>query len=98
MRLEVAGRAQREVNRLGRWWLQNREKAPSLFEEELGATYRLILESPTVGQAYTVRRGRQVLRVLMGNTKNHVYYFQLSPDVLRVVSVWSAVRGRGPNL
>jgi plasmid stabilization system protein ParE len=98
VQVEVAKRAQREVNRLGRWWLANRDKAPTLFEEELSATYQLIASDPTVGQLYTVSRGRRILRVLTGRTKNHVYYYQHQTDVLRVVSLWSAVRGRGPRL
>jgi hypothetical protein len=44
-----------------------------------------------VGKLYTVSRGRRILCVLMGKTKNHVYYYQDKPDGLRVVSVWSAV-------
>ena len=51
-----------------------------------------------MGKLYTVSRGRRILRVLTGKTKNHVYYYQHSPDVIRVVSVWGAVRGRGPKL
>jgi hypothetical protein len=50
VRVEVTKRAQREVNRLGRWWLENRDKAPELFEEELSAAYFRIATDPT-GQA-----------------------------------------------
>lgn len=63
MRVEVTKRAQREVNRLGWWWLQNRDKAPSLFEEELGSTYRLIATDPGLGKLYTASRGRRILRI-----------------------------------
>ena len=58
MRVEVTKRAQREVNRLGRWWLENRDKAPELFEEELSAAYFQIATDPTAGKLYTVSRGR----------------------------------------
>jgi hypothetical protein len=78
--------------------LENRDKAPELFEEELSAAYFQIASDPSVGKLYTVSRGRRILRVLTGKTKNHVYYYQHSPDVIRVVSVWGAVRGRGPKL
>lgn len=98
MQVEVTKRAQREVNRLGRWWWENRDKAPELFEEELSAAYLRIAAEPNVGKPYTVSRGRRILRILTGKTKNHVYYYQHSPDIIRVVSVWSAVRGRGPKL
>jgi plasmid stabilization system protein ParE len=98
MRLEVAKRAQREAKRLGRWWLENRDKAPELFEQELAAAYELILRDPALGQTYLVSRGRRIQRVLMPGTKNHVYYHRKSEEVVRVVSIWGAVRGRGPKL
>lgn len=98
MRLEVTRRAQREINRLGRWWLENRDKAPTLFEDEIEAVYDLIIREPEAGRLYIVSRGRRILRVLAGATKNHVYYYHHRPDVLRVVSVWGAVRRHGPKL
>jgi plasmid stabilization system protein ParE len=98
MRLEVAKRAQREAKRLGQWWLENRDKAPELFEQELAAAYNLILHNPEIGQTYRVSRNRRIQRVLMPGTKNHVYYHRKSEDLVRVVSVWGARRGRGPKL
>ena len=98
MRLEVAKRAQLDAKRLARWWLENRDKAPELFEEELVAVYGIILSEPALGQTYTISRGRRIQRMLMPRTKNHVYYHQKSTDVVRVVAIWGAVRGRGPKL
>jgi hypothetical protein len=98
MRLEVAKRAQREAKRLAQWWLDNREKAPELFEQELVAAYEFILRESALGQTYLISRGRRVQRVLMPGTKNHVYYCRESADLVRVVSIWGAVRGRGPKL
>ena len=49
MRLEVAKRAQREAKRLAQWWLDNREKAPELFEQELVAAYEFILRESALG-------------------------------------------------
>jgi hypothetical protein len=34
----------------------------------------------------------------MPETRYHVYYRVAGPDQVRVVAVWSAVRGRGPRL
>jgi hypothetical protein len=34
----------------------------------------------------------------MPMTRHHVYYSISGPDEIRVHSVWSAVRGRGPGL
>lgn len=98
MRLEVARRAQREAKRLAQWWLDNREKAPELFEQELAAAFEFILREPALGQTYLMSRGRRVQRVLMPGTKNHVYYYLRSADLVQVVSIWGAARGRGPSL
>lgn len=98
MRLKVTKRAQREAKRLAQWWLDNREKAPELFEQELTSAYELILQEPGLGQTYLISRGRRVQRVLMPGTKNHVYYYRQSAELVCVVSIWGAVRGRGPSL
>lgn len=98
MRLEITKRAQREAKRLAQWWLDNRDKAPELFEQELIAAYELILGEPGLGQTYLISRGRRVQRLLMPGTKNHVYYYRQRADLIRVVSIWGAVRGRGPKL
>jgi len=98
MRLEVAERARRDGKRLAQWWLEHREKAPELFEEELIAAYGIILNDPTLGQTYMISSGRRIQRVLMPRTKNHVYYHQKSAEVVRIVAIWGAVRGHGPRL
>ena len=46
--------------------MENRDKAPELFEEELSAAYFQIATDPTAGKLYTVSRGRRILRVLTG--------------------------------
>ena len=42
--------------------------------------------------------GREHRRVLMPESRYHVYYRVAGPDHVRVVAIWSAVRGRGPTL
>src|SRR5690606_2537506 len=98
MRLEVTKRAQREAKRLAGGWLEHRDKAPELFEEELLAAYGVIQSEPALGQTYAASRGRRIQRVLMPRTKNHVAYHQKSTDVVQVIAIWGAIRGRGPNL
>lgn len=97
-RIEVAERAQQDVERLGLWWRMHREKAPDLFEEELTAAYSTIQEHPEYGQRYRVVRGKQVWRWLMPKTKRHVYYRLDGDDVVRIMAVWGAIRGREPKL
>jgi len=42
--------------------------------------------------------GREYRRTLMAETRYHVYYRVVGPDLVRVLAIWSAVRGRAPRL
>jgi plasmid stabilization system protein ParE len=70
-----------------------------LFEEELRHALDQIRSSPNLGSTFTSRRsGRECRRVLMAETRCHVYYRVVGPDEVRILAIWSAVRGRGPRL
>lgn len=69
-----------------------------LFAEELRNALDLIRTTPWLGSAYQAMRGREHRRVLMPKTRYHVYYRVCGPDRVRVVAIWSTVRGRGPRL
>jgi plasmid stabilization system protein ParE len=97
-RLEVAARAQGDIERFGSWWLDNRDKAPELFDQELAIAYWAIQTQPEYGQHYAIVRGKQVWRYLMPKTKRHVYYRLDGADVVRLMAVCGAERGRGPRL
>jgi plasmid stabilization system protein ParE len=96
--LELSPRAAREAERCARWWRENRPAASMLFEQELGLALDQIRSAPQLGIAYRVMRDREHRRVLMPETRYHVYYRMTDPNRVRVVAVWSAVRGRGPRL
>ena len=66
--------------------------------QELRAALQQIRATPNLGSAYRAMPGREHRRVLMPKTGYHVYYRVVSANLVRVVSVWSAVRGRGPRL
>ena len=76
----------------------HREKAPDLFDLELAAIFSVVQEHPEYGQRYRVVRGKQVWRCLMPKTKTHVYYRLDGEEVVRIMVVWGAVRGREPML
>ncbi len=69
-----------------------------LFDEELRHALERIRAAPQLGSAYEAVRGREHRRVLMPETRCHVYYRLAAPDRVRIVAIWSAVRGRGPRL
>jgi plasmid stabilization system protein ParE len=69
-----------------------------LFDEELQVALDQIRTAPHLGSAYHVVRGQEHRRLLMPRTHYHVYYRLVAPDRIRVLAIWSAVRGRGPRL
>ena len=96
MKIRIAARAKRELKRIDHWWRTNRD-AKELFLDEFQAVVSLISEHPTIGNRYYEASRDEVRRVLMGRTRHHIYYAE-DGDTLVIVSVWSAVRGRGPKL
>lgn len=97
MKLELAPRAVRDAERHARWWRENRPAARLLFDEELAEAFELIRSIPDIGLSYPVA-GRDYRRLLLPRTRYHVYYRLVAEDRLRIVAIWSAVRGRGPAL
>ena len=97
MKLRLTLRALREAKRRKSWWLQNRPLAPQRFEQELDEVLDRILGTPTLGVEYPSKLDMPVRRVLMKKTKTHVY-FSVEDDVVYILSVWGAQRGRGPKL
>jgi len=98
VKLEIAPRAVREAERCARWWRENRPVARMLFDDELRRALDQIRTAPQVGSVYEVMPGRAHRRLLMPQTRYHVYYRVAGPDRVRVLAIWSAVGGRGPRL
>lgn len=98
MKLELAPRAAWEAERCAGWWREHRPAARTLFGEELRAALDQIRSAPHVGSVYEAVGGREYRRLLMPEMRYHVYYRRAGPDHVRVLAVWSAVRGRDPRL
>ena len=97
LRLTIDGEARLQVRTAHRWWKQNRERAPLLFAQEFAGMVSIIRQSPDVGVTL-LRRGIPGLRrALMRKTSYHIYYVH-TETYLRIIAVWSAVRGRRPKL
>jgi len=79
------------------WWAHNRDKAPDLFERELERTFDLISRFPAAGKSYPHPTEPHVRRILMVESEFFVFYREEDDHVV-VMSIWSAVRGRGPDL
>jgi plasmid stabilization system protein ParE len=97
--VRTTGRADREVARIDTWWRENRTAAPDLFLDELVETTRRLARTPHIGAAYRQHGAPELRRVLMQATRFHVYYhYNAARGEVVVVSVWSALRGRGPRV
>ncbi len=95
---QFSPRAKRDIGRCARWWRQNRELAPELFDKELADALKLIRTAPALSTRYLAMNGLEHRRVLMPKTEYHVYFRVLAEDTIRIVTVWSARRKRGPKL
>jgi plasmid stabilization system protein ParE len=97
MKVRFTERAEGEMVHIDGWWRENRPAAPMLFREELTAAVNLIRSTPELGAPHGARKGRLVRRVMLRKTRYHVYY-AIEDDGVLVLTVWSAMRGRGPDL
>jgi plasmid stabilization system protein ParE len=97
--LTLSPRAIREAERCARWWYEHRPAARLLFDEELRRVLDQVRSAPNLGGTFKAKKsGREYRRVLMPETRYHVYYRVVGPDRVRIVAIWSAVRSRGPRL
>lgn len=68
-----------------------------LFTEEVADLFALLPLFPELGRPYPHPQIPLLRRALLRATKHHVYY-QYDKKAVTVISVWGAVRGRGPRL
>jgi plasmid stabilization system protein ParE len=99
MKLVFTPEAQRQANEMDAWWREHRPDARDLFARELAEARELILATPGIGVTYTSANGKTARRVLLPKTRNHVYFeLDEQQDLVIVLAVWGAPRGRGPRL
>jgi plasmid stabilization system protein ParE len=89
--------ADEQIRTIDSWWRENRPAAPDLFTEELAAGFDVLEAIPNAGRSYEHPTVKNVRRILLRSTRYHVYYLVLG-DAVAVLSVWSALRGSGPEL
>jgi plasmid stabilization system protein ParE len=91
--------ARQQADRFDRWWRENRPAARDLFAREFVEARALLAATPEVGSPYIERQGVLVRRVLLPKTHQHVYYeVDRENDLVMILAVWGAPRGRGPRL
>ena len=97
MALIVSPEAEEQIAEIDAWWRRNRPASPTLFVDELAAALDLILVMPKAGRRYRLPGEPGPRRLLLRNTRYHIYYLVSAADTY-VLAVWSAVRGEGPEL
>ncbi len=93
-------RAKRHVEQAGRWWRDNRPKAPGALAEELANALQFVASQPDVGATARNVRLPGVRRVLVRRVSYHLYYRLVeSPTrAIQVVAFWHASRGNAPRM
>jgi len=98
-RLEFLPEASQQVEAADEWWRENRPAARDLFARELGEALSLLEAQPTAGRPLPRPDFPKLRLLLLPRTRYHVYYeHDAGRGLLLVRSVWSAVRGRAPQL
>jgi plasmid stabilization system protein ParE len=99
VKLIFSTEADQDAEAIDTWWRQNRLDAPQLFAEELASVCEAILRKPLILKPYGERRGMVIRRWHLERTEQHVYYVaDVDNDLITVLRVWGARRGRGPRL
>jgi plasmid stabilization system protein ParE len=97
MKYRFTPEAESEAERAGDWWRENRPDAADSFDDELAATIEKIRRRPGIGTVYPASFPEEVRRVLMRQTKNHIYFTVHDGEVV-ILSIWGGPRARGPKL
>jgi plasmid stabilization system protein ParE len=99
MKLVFTPEAERQANEIDAWWREHRPDARQLFARELAEARERLLATPGIGVTYTSASGKTARRVLLPKTQNHVYFeVDAERELVIVLAVWGAPRGRGPRL
>lgn len=102
MKVSLSPLALQQARSVQQWWKQHRPGAEVRFEQELDRLLdRLAAISPRspLGIVDSEQRGKQIWRVLLRRSNQHVYYsLDEVHGTVVVRSIWGATRGRGPKL
>ncbi len=92
-------RAVRQAAARAAWWLEWREKAPSLFEREFAAAIAALSRTPEVGAPFPKARRNDVRRYLMLRVDHHAYYvYSKKTNTVRVLALWYSRQEHEPRL
>jgi plasmid stabilization system protein ParE len=79
-----------------RWWLDNRDKAPEAFDEEILRARELLLRAPHVGIPWRTRAGQYLRRLTLERIHYYMFY-RVHRDRIVIAALWHTSR-RPPRL
>jgi plasmid stabilization system protein ParE len=79
------------------WWMDNRDKAPTAFKEEIERGFALIAQRPDVGAKATNVKLKDVRRIHLSRIRYFLYY-RVIEDRVEVLALWHSSRLKGPTL
>ena len=98
MKIDIATRARREIERIDAWWRANRDHQ-ELFKQELAEAEEFLEHTPELASVYVIRSKRKVRWLLLRKTEVKLYFWvDEKRAVVHIVSAWGGRRGRGPKL
>ena len=97
LQVRTTPEADSQIREIDNWWRRNRAASPNLFVDELAAAFDILAHAPHIGRLYRQSPVPDTRRLLLMETRYHVYYVPRGDEV-RVLAVWHAQRGVGPPL
>jgi plasmid stabilization system protein ParE len=92
-RVELSPEALGHAQHIRGWWRDNREAAPDLFVDELAKAFQKIERFPHLGAAYPRAELDGMRRILLSQSRYHVYYTVVEEtDTVRVHAIWHMAR------
>ena len=97
LQVSTTPEADAQIRTIDGWWRENRRASPDLFLQELDNAFELLASAPQIGRSYRRSSVPGTRRLLLKETRHHVYYVSVDGEV-RVLAIWHAKRGAGPPL
>lgn len=97
--IEITATAKKQLGRATEWWQENRPENPELVEDEYAEAIARLKDAPMAGSPHVQARIQGVRKLLLPRTQYSLFYrVYASKQLVRIVAVWHAARGKGPPL
>ena len=96
--VRIAGPAAKQVARARAWWVENRNKAPSAFDDDFGSLVEQLARNPEI-VGRPLRRSGGARRAYLRRIRYYVY-FRIEDEgaTVNILAVWHGSRGTDPVL